>query len=257
MIKFFKNTRQQLIGENKAIKYFLYALGEIALLVIGILIALQIDNWNEQRKNNEKEKTYLENILSDLKNDKVKLIEIIERRADKAKSAEIMVNYHSGYKIDKLSDYYFHWTNVLYWEAHHPRKTSFEELVNSGNLSIIGNAQIKSLLLDISVSYEELFEVRRHMYDDYKLYLYNPYAITIDYGEGIEIWLNPNSKIQLSEENVQTALKSLIIKNGFTLAAFNNKGIKEQLIGILDKVELTINTIETELNNGIDKDDIN
>lgn len=51
MIKFFRSIRQSLLTENKFSKYLLYALGEIILVIIGILIALQINNWNENRKN--------------------------------------------------------------------------------------------------------------------------------------------------------------------------------------------------------------
>jgi len=50
MIKFFRRIRHNLLSENKTRKYFKYAIGEIVLVVIGILIALQINNWNEQRK---------------------------------------------------------------------------------------------------------------------------------------------------------------------------------------------------------------
>ncbi len=50
MIKFFHKIRQNLLNEGKTTNYFKYALGEIVLVVIGILIALQINNWNENRK---------------------------------------------------------------------------------------------------------------------------------------------------------------------------------------------------------------
>ena len=53
MIKFFRKIRQKLLSENKFSKYLVYAIGEIVLVVIGILIALQINNWNENRKNEE------------------------------------------------------------------------------------------------------------------------------------------------------------------------------------------------------------
>ena len=49
MIKFFRNIRQSLHNEGKTSKYFKYAIGEIVLVVIGILIALQVNNWNENR----------------------------------------------------------------------------------------------------------------------------------------------------------------------------------------------------------------
>ena len=58
MIKFFRRIRQRLLSENKFSKYLLYAIGEIVLVVIGILIALQINNWNEDKKNNRLEEAY-------------------------------------------------------------------------------------------------------------------------------------------------------------------------------------------------------
>ncbi|OIP46725.1 MAG: hypothetical protein COZ16_00915 [Flavobacteriaceae bacterium CG_4_10_14_3_um_filter_31_253] len=66
MIKFFRKIRQKLIEQQKVRSYFLYAIGEIILVVIGILIALQINNWNEIRKLNKTEKEFLSNIYNDL-----------------------------------------------------------------------------------------------------------------------------------------------------------------------------------------------
>ena len=59
MIKFFRKISQRLLSENKFNKYLFYAIGEIVLVVIGILIALQINNWNEQYKNNKKLKAFI------------------------------------------------------------------------------------------------------------------------------------------------------------------------------------------------------
>lgn len=69
MITFFRRIRQRLFSENKFSKYLGYAIGEIVLVVIGILIALSINNWNEQRKANDKERATLMNLLQDLKAD--------------------------------------------------------------------------------------------------------------------------------------------------------------------------------------------
>jgi len=59
MIKFFRKIRQQLLAEGAVKKYLLYAIGEILLVVIGILIALQINNWNEQQKIAQQTRHYL------------------------------------------------------------------------------------------------------------------------------------------------------------------------------------------------------
>jgi hypothetical protein len=68
MIKFFGHIRRSLINENKMGKYFKYAIGEVVLVVIGILIALQINNWNIETIEANKEKTYLIEIRENLKN---------------------------------------------------------------------------------------------------------------------------------------------------------------------------------------------
>ena len=66
MIKFFRNIRQSLIMENKTSKYLKYAIGEIVLVVIGILIALQINNWNEDKKLKKEENKLLLALLEEI-----------------------------------------------------------------------------------------------------------------------------------------------------------------------------------------------
>jgi len=66
MIKFFRRIRRQFLSENKFGKYLLYALGEILLVVIGILIAIQINNWNEYKKDRIVEKKVLEGLAKNL-----------------------------------------------------------------------------------------------------------------------------------------------------------------------------------------------
>ena len=66
MIKFFRKIRYDLMKKNKAGQYLKYAIGEIVLVVIGILIALQINNWNEQKILKVQEKEALNEIISDL-----------------------------------------------------------------------------------------------------------------------------------------------------------------------------------------------
>ncbi|MEO0340174.1 MAG: DUF6090 family protein [Bacteroidota bacterium] len=66
MIKFFRRIRQKLVSENKFSKYLIYAFGEIVLVVIGILIALQINNWSQAKSDKEKFMTLLEELAVDL-----------------------------------------------------------------------------------------------------------------------------------------------------------------------------------------------
>lgn len=66
MIKFFRKIRYSLMSENKTGKYLKYAIGEIVLVVIGILIALQINNWNEERKAKINENALYSRMITDL-----------------------------------------------------------------------------------------------------------------------------------------------------------------------------------------------
>lgn len=247
MIHFFRKIRKSFLAQNQVSRYLLYAIGEIVLVVIGILLALQINTWNEKRKNREQELVILDNILQDLSTDREGLLEMIDRRESKAASADAMVGYYDGQPIEKLSDYYVHWLNVLFWETHSPRNIAFMELVNSGNVSLIRNADIRNSLLDINASYENLYAVRAHMYDDYSLYLYAPYSRIIDYADGIQAWSDPDTPIDLSREDVEEALGHKEIKNGFTLASFNNRLLGDDMKEILAIVEKTIGLIEKEI----------
>ncbi len=76
MIKFYRKIRQRLLSENKVSKYLLYAIGEIILVVIGILIALYINNNNEKQANEERIKSTLRQIQGDLLNDIQEIIPV-------------------------------------------------------------------------------------------------------------------------------------------------------------------------------------
>jgi hypothetical protein len=69
MIKFFRKIRQKLLSQNRVTRYLVYALGEILLVVIGILIALQINNANEAHKARQSERVVLNNLIQDLRAD--------------------------------------------------------------------------------------------------------------------------------------------------------------------------------------------
>ncbi|MUU79446.1 DUF6090 family protein [Winogradskyella endarachnes] len=69
MIKFFRKIRYNLVETGKTGKYLKYAVGEIVLVVIGILIALQINNWNEKRKTNNTLENYYHQIITELAKD--------------------------------------------------------------------------------------------------------------------------------------------------------------------------------------------
>ena len=78
MIKFFRKIRQNLLNEGKTAKYFKYAIGEIVLVVIGILIALSINTWNENRKNKNEASFQLSKLKDNLNADKAQIKMVID-----------------------------------------------------------------------------------------------------------------------------------------------------------------------------------
>jgi len=79
MIKFFRKIRQNLLSEGKTEKYLKYAIGEIILVVIGILVALQINTWNEEKKERLQEQKYLIEIKANLESDLLQIEDIRNR----------------------------------------------------------------------------------------------------------------------------------------------------------------------------------
>ena len=100
MIKFFRKIRQNLLSEGKTRKYLKYAIGEIVLVVIGILIALQINNLNEDRKSEAKKQDYYVQLLDDLNNDIISAQNTIEEFSNHQKEYN---DYISSYNNESLT----------------------------------------------------------------------------------------------------------------------------------------------------------
>ena len=106
MIKLFRHLRKNHITENQTIRkntnYFKYAVGEIGLVVIGILIAMQVNNWNENRKIRIWEDKFLNDLKRDLQSDKQQLDDVIEFQTKKGTALEeIMVLIKNDNEISK------------------------------------------------------------------------------------------------------------------------------------------------------------
>jgi len=78
MLKFFRRIRQKLLSENRFRKYLIYAIGEIVLVMIGILLALQVNNWNEDRKNASRLQGYKESLIEDLVQDTLSISQTLQ-----------------------------------------------------------------------------------------------------------------------------------------------------------------------------------
>lgn len=174
MIKFFRRIRQQLISENKFSKYLLYALGEIILVVIGILIALQINSWKSLKARQAKEITYLKGIKSNLSDDLVNIDRVIEY--NKSKMQLIDSTFYTFERYNLPEDYMPHMNRYMYvlttYDIFETNSISFDNMVAAENVDLISNDTLRAMLSQYYkkdlVSYnQESVKQRTRQFTDY------------------------------------------------------------------------------------------
>ena len=143
MIKFFRKIRQKLLSENKFSKYLIYAIGEIVLVVIGILIALQINNWNEERKANLREHSLYQNIITDLDNEDVRLNSALGQYKQHSDAYYQIYNESIGKAnfdstINKLDAYnILRWHNVFDFVVTIKHKNNISEITSNNIIELL------------------------------------------------------------------------------------------------------------------------
>ena len=150
MIKLFRKIRQNLLMENKTTKYFKYAIGEIVLVVIGILIALQINNWNDRRIAQENALAVTKRLLTETRNNKKELTSYI-LRVEKAKKCAFQLLKSFGKDYQKHDEFLI--DSLLlgtYFVYNFDFNTSvFDKVLSSGELSNIENNNIEVFMYQI------------------------------------------------------------------------------------------------------------
>ena len=161
MIKLFRNIRQSLINEGNTSKYLKYAIGEIVLVVIGILIALQINNWNEGRKEALQEKLLLNNLQGEFK-DNLQDLDSIAIEADKViGSLEKVFDLFSPSPVNISQDSLNTWlSTAMYSPNWKPSEFLLNSMNNSGSIAELKNEKLKLLLYKWSRQQKEMNEVR-------------------------------------------------------------------------------------------------
>ncbi|MFD1314662.1 DUF6090 family protein [Namhaeicola litoreus] len=147
MIAFLRNMRQQLAKENKFGRYFRYAIGEIILVVIGILIALQINNWNTRKQESKQE----QKILNILKSEFTYNAAELQRNMDKASLTKSRIDSllflidHPEIDID-VNDLRELVLRVTGYSTYDPSNGALTNLISSGQLELIKNDSLKIAL---------------------------------------------------------------------------------------------------------------
>ena len=144
MIKFFRKIRYNLMSENKTGKYLKYAIGEIVLVVIGILIALSINNWNENRKSSNAEAKALVELLAEFKKNQIDLMRVYRIKTNAGKRLNRYLHRINNDSVpDSEKSYVYKGVGTNTWNTQY---TVLNSLLSSGAINNIKNDSLKHLL---------------------------------------------------------------------------------------------------------------
>jgi hypothetical protein len=167
MIKFFRNIRQKLLVEGKTTNYLKYAFGEIVLVVIGILIALQVNNWNENRKNHNKGIHFLKSLSNDLDNDLTQMDSMYKFRVELLKVYKQLID--TTQYVSKENKLYI---DSLYTLTQGRNPTFFPTIgaysgaINTGTFENLNNENLKKAIRTLYERYYKRILYNGEMLDN-------------------------------------------------------------------------------------------
>lgn len=216
MIKFFRRIRQNLLSEGKTRKYLKYAIGEIILVVIGILVALQINNWNENRKNNSIEQATLLNLKSDLESALAQLDQKLEQNKAFRHFDSILLDviyYKKDISADSLEALTLSHT---FSPGFDPELGTLNEILSSGKMQIIQNRMLRNHVSTWNKYMDELEEVDEKL-AHYDLQVKDPlYSKHLPYKNVAGLYMNnKNDTTNIAKSNFEWNSKVLLQNKEF------------------------------------------
>tara|TARA_R110002073_G_scaffold133093_3_gene280130 strand:+ start:1563 stop:2345 length:783 start_codon:yes stop_codon:yes gene_type:complete len=259
MLKIFRNIRRKLLSENRSSKYTLYAIGEIFLVVVGILIALQINNWNESKQEDAITQKYYEGFISDLEKDKTLLDTLINVRKKQSASAKVLLGMIESKEYD-LDEFYNHYYFLFPFYRFIPNSNTLEEVLNSSHLRFIKNENIKNRLLNLRSAYKSIQLNEEHVYEDRAVYLYSDLTLNHIEFNGLFIADSGFDVIKKREESFSKSKDAEVyrkdaeyfvnnrhFKSFLNLLEFNLQFVIPQIEGTRKECSSIISLIENKL----------
>lgn len=213
-MKVFRNSRQQLVKENRVKKYFFYALGEILLVVIGILIAVQVNAWKIDASNRRDEQFYLKKLKQNLEQDTIYLNQRITQIKMSEENLDLLKKEINNPKLEKFSNdsLIFNLFSVFSFT---PQTSTFDNLLSTGKLDLIIN---QALVDSIFVYYNDLNnypQQRISSIETYTRYTIGPYLLKFDGVFGNKVQKKPGEYG-----------KDVFVKNAIEAKKFMIEGLK-------------------------------
>lgn len=229
MIHFFRKIRQKLIKEQKLRTYLTYAIGEISLVVIGIILALQFSNWNQKKAEIKKEIWYLDNMANDMFNQQEELKDLKTYYTDAIFISEsILSDYKRNLSFKEVDSLSSKINQLLISDPFPNVDNTYRELVSSGQVALIEN---DSLVLDI---------IDFYIYNDKLENIFKTTQEEIFFGSIYPI-LNKFAAIDISgyTENEDVIFEDETVNNYILKALENPKNKLELINAIKNKIIIT------------------
>ncbi|WP_338359028.1 DUF6090 family protein [Yeosuana marina] len=253
MIKFFRKIRQKMLIENKFSNYLIYAIGEIILVVIGILIALAINNSNQNRVIQKKEQTYLNGLKAEFQTSKFKLSELIKINKSNFYGAKKLLEDISN-KNESPSEKQFSELLLNTFSSDisfNPNNSLLSEMISSGSLKDISNTTLRikltnwiSTIEDVSKQESELGIQREKVLDIFRTNKNSLRTIFDLTGISQEIGLQ---KMEQSVSNLDL-LKSRKFENNILMFILTTNAMeKAHYEPLMKDLESIIELIENEI----------
>ena len=261
MIKFFRNIRKNLLSEGKTAKYLKYAIGEIALVMIGILLALQVNNWNDERKAkidiDAIRQSNLQEIYNDLKKDVIVLDTILnqlQRQKEASKYTLEVVESNNKFISDSIK-----FIQKQFITSHSVAvdrtKNTWDNLNSSGQLLSLKEEELNKKLFDYYTYYDSRIKHFNELPKEIRLKYRIEVAPCYDLGN-VQMLLEQNPNLIsinakwfscfLSMDELHDSLISIYLSSSLNINWFGEVKTQAQSIieYIEDNLKLEINRIK-------------
>ncbi len=263
MIKIFRNLRKQLLTQGKTSKYLKYAIGEIVLVVIGILIALKINTWNQDQQNKKQEQQLLQQLLIEYNSNLEQINSKIFLRNEGIHSGIKLLSYRSlndqEIQYDSVNR---HLSRLINRPTFDPELGVTSELTNSGKLYILSNAVLRNKISAFPSSLSELREeeivILNLVEERFNPFLMEHYQI----GRVMSEFLDDEqirSKVTITESSKGKSIKDLFppdnpkpllthpnFEDYISIIISNTTYTNDQSIGVKLKIEEIVSLIKKE-----------
>ncbi len=221
MINFFHKIRIKLLNEGKTSRYFKYAIGEIVLVMIGILLALQVNNWNETRKQKVVDTKYFKNLKNDLIADAEYLNLMIGYSVDKVKGAKRVMVQIKQDSIGSLYQFSDDMRTLLFVDEFRPDQSTYNEMKSSGNFSTIQNDSLKLKILKLQKTYIDIASLQEHMRFDFNTFIEN-FEQYVDLSKYFDLNKSNPALLTFAYDSVYIEKHSAVLRNEID-GLFKNK----------------------------------